>query len=308
MKSINIIIPYFGRLPNYFQLWLESVRYNPTIDFTLLTDDKSEWDYPQNVHVVYSTFTDIQQRVHIKLSNNCNIDKPYKLCDYKPAYGYLFSDIIGDYDFWGFCDVDLIFGNIRRFVTEVIMEQYSRVFSLGHLTLIRNERKYNEAFMQKVDGCLYYEDVFSTEASCYFDECFRPGTSTDIWKSIFPDEMYENKNVIDDILIPLPHCRLNFVEANHPQKSTGLYFLYDKGKLQRCYLMGNRSIKEESLYVHLQKRPMQICTNIYDKFVIIPDRFIPYKVSLSVIEQRFYTRKRIFQQYWNRLKHKIMNV
>ena len=33
MKKIIIIIPYFGEFPNYFDLWMKSVKYNSDIDF-----------------------------------------------------------------------------------------------------------------------------------------------------------------------------------------------------------------------------------------------------------------------------------
>ena len=35
MKKIIIIIPYFGEFPNYFDLWMKSVKYNSDIDFLL---------------------------------------------------------------------------------------------------------------------------------------------------------------------------------------------------------------------------------------------------------------------------------
>ena len=44
------------------------------------------------------------------------VNSPYKLCDYKPVYGLIFDEDLQDYDFWGHCDVDLIFGDIRKFI------------------------------------------------------------------------------------------------------------------------------------------------------------------------------------------------
>lgn len=40
MNRIALIIPYFGKLPNYFHLWKESCKKNTAIDFILLTDNK----------------------------------------------------------------------------------------------------------------------------------------------------------------------------------------------------------------------------------------------------------------------------
>lgn len=47
-----------------------------------------------------------------KLSFAVNIGYPYKLCDFKPAYGFLFPEIIKRYDFWGHGDIDVVYGNI----------------------------------------------------------------------------------------------------------------------------------------------------------------------------------------------------
>ena len=52
MKKIAIIVPYFGEFPNYFPLFLNSCRYNPTVDWLLVTDIADPVDYPQNVRVI----------------------------------------------------------------------------------------------------------------------------------------------------------------------------------------------------------------------------------------------------------------
>ena len=36
--SIAIVLPYFGKLPNYFPLFLESCRKNPTVNWLFYTD------------------------------------------------------------------------------------------------------------------------------------------------------------------------------------------------------------------------------------------------------------------------------
>ncbi|WP_371311698.1 DUF6625 family protein, partial [Thomasclavelia ramosa] len=41
MNKIAIIIPYFGSLPNYYDVWKKSVIKNETIDFYLVTDIKN---------------------------------------------------------------------------------------------------------------------------------------------------------------------------------------------------------------------------------------------------------------------------
>lgn len=43
MKSIAYLVPYFGKLPAGFKMWLLSCAANETIDWILLTDDRTEY-------------------------------------------------------------------------------------------------------------------------------------------------------------------------------------------------------------------------------------------------------------------------
>ncbi len=49
MKTICYIVPYFGKLPKNFPLWLVGCEANPTIDWIIYTDDKTSYSYPKNV-------------------------------------------------------------------------------------------------------------------------------------------------------------------------------------------------------------------------------------------------------------------
>ena len=63
MKSILLITCYFGKLPNFFNFYLKSVGYNSTVNFLLVTDDKSKYDYPENVKVLYKSFEEFKKDV-----------------------------------------------------------------------------------------------------------------------------------------------------------------------------------------------------------------------------------------------------
>ena len=41
MYKIAIIVPYFGRLPQFYKAWEKTALANDTIDFYLFTDDSS---------------------------------------------------------------------------------------------------------------------------------------------------------------------------------------------------------------------------------------------------------------------------
>ncbi|WP_333562533.1 DUF6625 family protein, partial [Lactobacillus amylovorus] len=45
MKKGAFIIPYFGHFNNYFQLFLNSCKYNSNYDWIIFTDDRTKYDY-----------------------------------------------------------------------------------------------------------------------------------------------------------------------------------------------------------------------------------------------------------------------
>ncbi len=100
--KIAIIIPYFGTLPQWFQMFLNSVKGISAFDFFLYTDDKRAFTYPENVNVFYTSFSEMQKLFYEKLGNSIYLRHPYKFCDYRPAYGIVFAELIKDYEYWGY--------------------------------------------------------------------------------------------------------------------------------------------------------------------------------------------------------------
>ena len=50
-----------------------------------------------------------------------------KLCDYKPAYGLIFEDELIGYDYWGFCDTDILLGDIYQFLEDYEFSQKNMI-------------------------------------------------------------------------------------------------------------------------------------------------------------------------------------
>jgi len=115
MQKIVFIITYMGKYPWYFPYFLHSCRHNPTVDFLILSDNNTpNLELPPNVKIIRSSLEHFKTDAAKTLGFEVVAESGYKLCDFKPAYGYIFADYIKDYDFWGYCDVDVIFG-IRIF-------------------------------------------------------------------------------------------------------------------------------------------------------------------------------------------------
>ena len=101
MKSIAYIIPYFGKLPKNFPLWLLGCKCNPTVNWIILTDDKTIYDYPLNVRVIYTSYQNVVNRIKSHFNFEVLIDRPWRLSLFKPAYGEIFAEELQGYDFWG---------------------------------------------------------------------------------------------------------------------------------------------------------------------------------------------------------------
>ena len=95
----------------------------------------------------------MRELIKKKLGKEAMLESAYKVCDYKPAFGIIFDDCLNDFDFWGHCDVDIIWGDIRKYTTEEILDKCD-IFSTrkwmisGHFSLFRNTIGINQLFRQ----------------------------------------------------------------------------------------------------------------------------------------------------------------
>jgi len=173
-KSIIILFCYFGKLPWYFDYFVHSCKYNPKVDFYIITDDRTYSKakaWPENIMVINITIDELNEIASRKLGFKTNINNTRKLCDFKPAYGFLFSDLIQDYDFWGHGDIDVIYGDIRNFITHELLDTYELInvrsdYLAGYFLLFKNNKKMNTLFMKSRD-C---QKVLSSDMHYCFDE------------------------------------------------------------------------------------------------------------------------------------------
>lgn len=172
-NHIAILTCWYGAYPWYLPYFVHSCSYNPTIDFYIVTDNQQLiCNKPENVIIVYKKLDEIKATATKKLGFTVSIDNPYKLNDFKPAYGFLFPEIIEGYDFWGQSDLDIIYGDIREFLNDEMLIQYDFIslrhdYTTGCFALYRNNEKMNTFFMRSKD----YKLVLSNTQHYCFDEC-----------------------------------------------------------------------------------------------------------------------------------------
>lgn len=294
MHKIVFIVPYFGRFNNYFSLWLLTCKNNPTVDWLIFTDDKRSFDYPSNVKVIYCEFDFIRNLVQSKYDFSINLENPYKLCDYRVAYGDIFQEYISDYDFWGYCDQDVLWGDFRRFLTDEVLRKYNKISWRGHMTLFRNTDFYNELY-KKESHLKNYKFIFQSSENEFFDEV----VINDMF-DIFQIP-YLKFNHFADLKIR----SFNFILLHQPEeeeyKNTNQLFLWDNGKLFRKYIFEDKVYSEELLYVHFLKRPMKNLisdTSKVTKISIIPNVLDQLNHNIDVDYILKSTKKRFYYEYW----------
>jgi len=170
--SIAFLICWHGNYPWYFPYFLHSCRYNPTVDFLIFSSNTDiELDLPENVKILPFTLEQFRADAGKTLGFEVAVESGYKLCDFKPALGCIYADYIKKYDFLGYCDIDVIFGNIRLFMTNELLNDYDIIsarhdYLTGCFALYRNNPYMRELFKQSKD----YQKVFTDPRNFFFDE------------------------------------------------------------------------------------------------------------------------------------------
>ncbi len=268
---IWIYIPYFGQLPNFFQLYLDSLGRNSDIlTVIFLTDiDLAQFNLPENLIVVLITLDDIRHRAaHLMMESFDVVIKPediikipHKLCDFKITYPEMFSDIGGRYDiketdFVGWGDCDLIYGRISEFLSNE--EDYAVIGGLhGHFTALRNSDRFRKLF-KAVEGLpkLLTEDwIFAT------DEIGFRKPLLEVLDKCKLQMFYADRHFCDVV----PELFIGEFRKDHLQRQKNFFDVYNPDReidCIRCDADGQLTVfyedksSRKAIYCHLQKRKM----------------------------------------------------
>ena len=242
MIKVCVIGVYFGNLPNYFDLWLKSAASNSSVDFLIFTDQKKSY-LPTNVRFEDFSLEKMKNLASSKLDFEVCLERPYKCCDFKPSYGLIFEDYLQDYDYWGHCDFDLIWGDLRYFFNKYHIENYDKFLNLGHLSLYKNTYKNNRNFM--LDGSRNdYKKVYTDTRNFAFDE------TTGVYQIYKKNNIScFDKRIFADISSIYSRYRLALDDTNYDYQ----VFCWDSGHVYRYYF-DNKIKRDEFIYIHFKER------------------------------------------------------
>ena len=312
--KIVLILPYFGNFPNYFNLHLKTIECNKNIHWLFITNDNSNYDFPENVTVINTTFNEIQAQFQSHFDFKICLETPFKLCDFRPAFGLVFQPYIKDFDFWGHCDPDILWGNFNNFINAIAPEKYDKIFTFGHLSLYKNEEKNNLRFLENINNQERYKTVFSHPIGFAFDEKFNKSINT-----IYKNNKYAM--LLQNVAADIDSYHTNFRLSIYNYETNKYFFdginkqlfTWENGAVYRYVYTKNKTIeKQEFLYIHLQKRSMNLNfnPNFSVKILIMQDEFLILNEEITALNFHKYYKpkwynKQFFKVKYNSFKYKL---
>ena len=277
------ILPYFGHFPATFPYWLAGCARNPQFTWLIYTDDHTPYDYPANVKIHYCTFAELREHFETQLGFATALTRPYKLCDFRPLYGYLFNKSLQGYTHWGYCDTDLLLGDLGRFLTPQLLTEREKISVLGHLSLVQNRPELNTLF-QRCD----YRSVLQDKRNRIFDEVrFAPNIN-----SLLTGAGYRLERTIPYADIVAWHYAFALSVYRGGDRCSilprqPLIFSYRDGRLCGHTLVDGRVQTQEYAYVHFQKRAVTCPEAQLADYLLVPNAIIPYAEVTPDLIQRY---------------------
>ncbi len=265
---IVILVTWFGKWPFWIDFFIESCKWNKEIHWKFITDSGKLSNQPENIELIQMSFSEFSVFVGKRLKINFNPDDAYKFCDIKPMLGYLFESYIKEYTFWGFGDLDLIYGNMRGYYTDKMLDKYDLISThvtrvSGHLCLLRNNKKMRNIF-RHVHG--WQEIIVSSQHKIFdekhFSKLFIQHKNWPYFIRRLMDQFsYTKRRAFFKEAFTTPNMRLKWTDGtrNFPEK----WFCTSRG------LTNDRDKKKQFPYIHFMHWKGDIWDYLPDKKSLI---------------------------------------
>jgi hypothetical protein len=168
---ITLIQLWFGPWRKWMPLYFESCRRNPDVRWLMITDQDPHPNAPENVTHWRMSLDELSERFARALELPVKLPYAYKVCDFKVTYGISFADRLQETDFWGMSDLDVVWGRIRHFYSDDLLEKYDVLTSErcsfnGQFTIFRNVPVVNTIFTHVPN----YRDILLDPGIHFLDE------------------------------------------------------------------------------------------------------------------------------------------
>jgi hypothetical protein len=293
---MRLIAAHFGPRPTYFPLVVRSMARNPDVDWLMLTDLPVE-DPPANLEVHVCSFPELTEGIQKHFDFRIALEDPYKLCDFRPAFGEIFREELAGYDFWGHSDLDVIFGRIRDHMPREAFEADKILFQ-GNFALYRNTPQAAAWFRHEIPG-ISYRSALTNPVATHFDE----------WAGIY--YILEELGVRcwqQDTIFDIRFSRYR----TRAESSPGLprRYAWEAGEVCEYRVAGGEVERRTALLIHLQKRTMrEPAADVLDadRYWIDANRFSPQeRVDAWTVRRALVpTGREIVPLYWRRMRRSL---
>lgn len=215
-------------------------------------------------------------RISKATGERINIKNAYKFCDLRPFFGLGYQEYIKDYDFWAYCDIDMVFGNLRNFLTDDVLSKYDRFYKYGYLSVFRNNSQMNHLY--DLPGGIYSKNaIFRGKAKCTPEEqcgLYRISEKNNI-------KWYREKNFAD-FYIPYSSYILNQRENYDEQ-----VFYWENGNVYHAYIDKGEIKLDEMAFLHWQKRKTVISQEALENnaYFLTPSELVKKNPGLPTREE-----------------------
>jgi len=152
MKATILTIWMGNPLPPWMPQLIENRnRIDGPFNWLIMGENVPEEDHGK-VQLWPLSMEDFKQRVQdVGIILSAGADRR-KTAEVRPAYGEMFADLLGDSDFWGYSDLDVVFGQIGKWWDEKVLGIYDVLtidtwITSGPLTVVRNNHRLNTLWM-----------------------------------------------------------------------------------------------------------------------------------------------------------------
>lgn len=279
MNPIALFIPYYGNIPSYISAFIYTAAYQKDfVDFYIISDDSflsqikelKEKYSADNLKLICLTWDELC--IFIEKEKGLQAPFfPYKLCDYRAAYGYIFEEYTKGYEYWGYCDIDILVGDIKKFMLKCNYKQYDRIGQYGHYTIYKNVEEYRHIYLKTYSGQNRTDQFFyacKTTFPCHIDEC---GSNKTFIKLYGKSRFYMN---IESITTAFGCSNCHSAKyMNYPE-----LLLWDSGKTFTLIKRAKKVEKIEIMYIHFMlQKEVSSSIELSPKLLLTSKEIIPFE-------------------------------
>jgi hypothetical protein len=155
MIRAQIFVQWLGPFPPWMPCFLASCARIRTVRWLIFHDAPPPANPAANVEFVPLAGEAFRERARTRLGVEPPPALGYKLCDFKATYGTLFGDFLGDTEYFGWTDLDLVYGDVDRLLAPLLgtpdVLSFHRGLLSNHFCLMRNDQEHRQLY-QRIPG------------------------------------------------------------------------------------------------------------------------------------------------------------